>query len=85
MRIQNLEYEHPYFVNNNENSQETTSLESFLALPIFAINLGENIVVEKIKLDMESDKNQEACANFLQNIEKMQNLFKLEPVCRAYR
>lgn len=85
MRIQNLELNHNDLVTNDENSDENSSLESFLAMPLFDINFGENIMVNNIKLDMEDEKNQEACAKFLQNIEKMQIIFQLEPVCRLYR
>jgi FMN-dependent NADH-azoreductase len=85
MRIQNLELTPNEIVTNEENSDENSSLESFLAMPFFDINFGENIIVENIKLDMEDEKNQEACAKFLQNIEKMQMIFQLEPICRLYR
>ena len=70
---------------NAERNEDSSSLESFLAMPFFDINFGENIMVDNIKLDMENDKNQEACAKFLQNIEKMQSLFNLDPICRSYR
>jgi hypothetical protein len=85
MRIQNLELNQNDLVTNEENSDENSSLESFLAMPFFDINFGENIIVDNIKLDMEEEKNQEACAKFLQNIEKMQTIFQLDPVCRLYR
>ena len=85
MRIQNLELNPNEIVTNDENSDENSSLESFLAMPFFDINFGENIIIENIKLDMEDEKNQEACAKFLQNIEKMQTIFQLEPICRLYR
>lgn len=85
MRIQNIELNQNEYVPNQENNEESSSLESFLAMPFFDINFGENIIVENIKLEMENEKNQEACAKFLQNIEKMQNIFNLEPVCREYR
>lgn len=65
--------------------EETSSLESFLALPLFDINFGENICVESIKLEMENDKSQEACGNFLKMIEQMEVLFNLEPIHRSYR
>ena len=85
MRIQNLEMEQQDFAANEDPSEDSSSLESFLAMPFFDINFGENIVVDNIKLDMENEKNQEACAKFLQKIEKMQSIFNLEPVCRDYR
>ena len=48
MRIQNLELNPNEIVTNDENSDENSSLESFLAMPFFDINFGENIIIENI-------------------------------------
>lgn len=85
LRIHNLESENNISGRVMLEMDDSSSIESFLALPLFDINFGENICVENIKLDMDNEKSQEACASFLKVIEKLQILYNLKPVCRGYR
>lgn len=91
MRLQNLEFndDEQTFIRTTVQPQsdfyDSSSIEGYLSSPAFDINFGEDISTSEIKLDMDSDKNQQACSNFLNSIEKLQSIFEFTPFCRKYR
>lgn len=91
MRLQNLEFdddEQSLIRTDGQNQTdiyESSSIEGYLSSPAFDINFGEDISTSEIKLDMDSDKNQQACSKFLNSVEKLQIIFDFTPFCRKYR